>query len=221
MTKGGGVGVTPGIGWKSLGSARGTPPALRWGMSATTTFELRVRRLLLEGAPNAAASIVIDGLGPGVLRYLSSMLPGDDASDAFSEVQLAIWRGLPAFRWECPLRAWVYRLARNAAARIAGDGYRRRRLPLPVNADLCPAAEEPSAAELNDRTEALAALRRELAPDERALLALRVGRALPWNTVAAILGERGIEVTCAGLRKRFERLKTKLAGLARERGLVG
>ena len=192
-------------------------------MSATANgIEPQVRRLLLEGAPNAAASVVIDGLGPGLLRYLASMLPRDDAADAFSEVQLAIWRGLPAFRWECPLRAWVYRLARNAAAHVVGDPFRRRRLPLPADVSLAPhAGDEPSAADVEDRSEAFAALRRELAPEERALLALRVGRALPWSTVASILGARGTEVSCAGLRKRFERLKVKLAELARERGMVG
>src|SRR5512145_3420249 len=64
--------------------ARGTPGALPSRMSAThTTFEERVRRLLLEGAPNAAATAVLDTLGPGLMRYLSSMLPGDDAGDAF------------------------------------------------------------------------------------------------------------------------------------------
>jgi RNA polymerase sigma-70 factor (ECF subfamily) len=189
-------------------------------MTATPcSFESRVRRLLMEGAPNAAASVVLDTLGPGLLRYLTSMLPGDDAGDAFSELQLTVWRGLPGFRWECPLRAWVYRLARHAAAHVASDGYRRRRLPLPPNVDFGPpVAEEP---EEGDRSAQLAALRRELAPEERTLLALRVNRALPWNEVAAILSSAGRAVSSAGLRKRFERLKLKLAGLARERGMVG
>jgi RNA polymerase sigma-70 factor (ECF subfamily) len=191
-------------------------------MSAThTNFEERVRRLLTEGAPNAAATAVLDTLGPGLMRYLSSMLPGDDAGDAFSELQLCIWRGLPGFRWECPLRAWVYRLARHAAAHVASDGFRRRRLPLPTNVDFGLPHVEPEPAEGGDRSEQLALLRRELAPDERRLLALRIGRALPWNEVAAILASAGEGVTSAGLRKRFERLKLKLAWLARERGLVG
>ena len=190
-------------------------------MSATiTTFETRVRRLLLIGAPNAAASAVLDTLGPGVMRYLCTMLPRDDAGDAFSEFQLTVWRGLPGFRWECPLRAWVYRLARHAAAHVASDGYRRRRLPLPLHLASSLSAE-PTATEERDRTAQLAALRRELAPEERALLALRVARALPWNEVAAILTSAGQSVSSAGLRKRFERLKVKLAGLARERGMVG
>lgn len=191
-------------------------------MSATlTTFETRVRELLLTGAPNAAASAVLDTLGPGVTRYLCSMLPRDDAGDAFSEFQLSVWRGLPGFRWECPLRAWVYRLARHAAARVASDGFRRRRLPLPPNVDFALHAGEPTPSEEGDRSAQFAALRRALAPEERALLALRVARALPWNEVAAILSSAGNTVSSAGLRKRFERLKLKLAGLARERGMVG
>lgn len=184
------------------------------------TFETRVRQLLHGGAPNAAATAVIDALRPGVLRYLSSMLTRDEAGDAFSEFQLDVWRGLPGFRWECPLRAWAYRLARHAAARVATDGFRVRRLPLPINVDLAFGAHEPPPDEESDRSAQLAALRRELGKEDRVLLALRVARALPWNEVAAILASAGRTVTSAGLRKRFERIKIKLAGLARERGLV-
>lgn len=192
-------------------------------MTATTTppaLEARVRRLLESGAPNAAATLVLDTLGPGLLRYLGSMLPGDDAGDAFSELQLSVWRGLPGFRWECPLRAWVYRLARNAAAKVASDGFRRRRQPLPPNTDLGVRSPDEGEAAEQDRSAQYATLRRELAPEERTLLALRVARALPWDEIARILGEAGRAVTSAGLRKRFERLKLKLAWLARERGMV-
>jgi len=182
--------------------------------------DARVRHLLESGAQDAAATLVLDTLGPGLLRYLSSMLPRDDAWDAFSELQLSVWRGLPGFRWECPLRAWVYRLARHAAAHVASDGFRLRRLPLPSRLDLGPAAPEPEPASERDHGEEFAVLRRELTREERRLLALRVARALPWNEVAAILSGAGRAVSSTVLRKRFERLKEKLTWLARERGMV-
>jgi RNA polymerase sigma-70 factor (ECF subfamily) len=50
---------------------------------------------------------------------------------------------------------------------------------------------------------------------------LRVDRELSWREVAVALGEEADdEACCAALRKRFERLKEKLAGFARERGLL-
>ncbi|MGB8932596.1 MAG: sigma-70 family RNA polymerase sigma factor, partial [Anaeromyxobacteraceae bacterium] len=100
----------------------GTPTSL-------ADLELRVRHLLSMGHPNAAATSVLELLGPGVLRYLCTMLPEDDACDAFSDFQQSVWRGLPRFRWECPLRAWCYRLAWHSAVRCMRDGYRRRREP--------------------------------------------------------------------------------------------
>jgi RNA polymerase sigma-70 factor (ECF subfamily) len=171
-------------------------------------LEGRVRQLMQAGDCDSGATAVIEALGPGVLRFLTGMLPADDAKDAFSDFQQSIWRGLPAFRWECSLRAWSFRVARNAAFRIARDGYRRRRTPL--SPDLAWVSEEPDSADLSEE---LARLQVALEPDERALLALRVGRSLKWNEVRAVLASAGDEISSAAIRKRFERLKLKLTGL--------
>jgi RNA polymerase sigma-70 factor (ECF subfamily) len=171
-------------------------------------LERRVRQHLRDGDSNSGATAVIEALGPGVLRFLTGMLPADDAKDAFSDFQQAVWRGLPAFRWECSLRAWSYLVARNAALRITRDGYRRRRTPL--SPDLAWVPEEPDTA---DRSDEFVRIQRALEPGEQALLALRVGRSLKWNEVAAVLAAAGDEISSAAIRKRFERLKLKLAGM--------
>jgi RNA polymerase sigma-70 factor (ECF subfamily) len=50
---------------------------------------------------------------------------------------------------------------------------------------------------------------------------LRVDRGLAWGEVALVLGdERGVPVEESALRKRFERLKEKLAERARLEGLI-
>lgn len=177
-----------------------------------------VRALLAEGDLNGAATATLEAFGPGVLGYLHSMLPEDDALDAFSSWQEDVWRGLPGFLWKCSLRAWVYRLAWHAAARLMRDAYRRRREPLPTGSGL--AVPAPSASGLGGRREALEQLRGDLLPEERTLLALRVGRELEWDEVSAVLAGAGEEISSAALRKRFERLKAKLAVLAAERGLL-
>jgi RNA polymerase sigma-70 factor (ECF subfamily) len=144
-------------------------------------------------------------------------LPGDEGYDAYSRFEEAVWKGLPGFRWESSLRAWAYRIAWRAAARIARDGYRRRREPLPPASAL---GAEPASASTLGRHVALERLRGELSPDERTLLVLRLDRDLEWDEVSTVLAGDGDEVSAAALRKRFERLKAKLARLARERGLL-
>ena len=191
----------------------GTPTSL-------ADLELRVRHLLSKGHPDAAATSVIELLGPGVLRYLSTMLPEDDASDAFSDFQQCIWRGLPRFRWECPLRAWSYRIAWHSAVRCMRDGYRRRREPLTPDLASSLPAPGTSVAWFEGRSEQLEQLRDELAVEDRTLLALRLGHNLAWDEVAAAFAAEGETISAAALRKRFERLKERLAGLARARGLV-
>ncbi|HSM91686.1 MAG TPA: sigma-70 family RNA polymerase sigma factor [Anaeromyxobacteraceae bacterium] len=191
----------------------GTPTSL-------ADLELRVRHQLSTGHADAAATSVIELLGPGVLRYLCSLLPEDDACDAFSEFQQCLWRGLPRFRWECPLRAWAWRLAWHAAVRCMRDGYRRRREPLsPELAESSPAPGT-GTAWLEGRSEQLEALGEELGARDRTLLALRLGRNLAWEQVAAAFAAEGEAISAAALRKRFERLKERLAGMARARGLV-
>jgi RNA polymerase sigma-70 factor (ECF subfamily) len=49
---------------------------------------------------------------------------------------------------------------------------------------------------------------------------LRLDQQLSWEEIAAILSEAGEPIGAAALRKRFERLKDRIAEIARERGLV-
>ena len=59
--------------------------------------------------------------GPQILGYLTSILRNDaDAAEVFSQFTEDLWRGLPGFRGECPVRVWAYRLAWHAAARRLG-----------------------------------------------------------------------------------------------------
>ncbi len=183
-----------------------------------SALEPRVRQLLTDGDGDAAATAVLEGLGPGVLGYLVALLPEDDAHDAFAAFQVDVWRGLSGFRWECSLRAWAYRVASRAAARLRRDGYRRRREPLPSASALAPPA--PLTSGPGGRHDELARLREALPPEEQALLALRVGRGMEWGEVCAVLAADGEEISPVAVRKRFERLKRKLAVLARQRGLL-
>jgi RNA polymerase sigma-70 factor (ECF subfamily) len=187
--------------------------------------EERAATLLDEGDLPGAATLVVREYGPQILGYLVSVLRSEgDASDVFSQFTEDLWKGLPGFRRECPLRVWAYRLAWHAAARFLRDPYRQRGRRLETT-ELSRVADEIRSSVLLGRNEARQAgidrLRDRLTPDERAFLVLRVDRGLSWRDVALVMGEQeGEPVEEPALRKRFERLKEKLAKMAREEGLL-
>ena len=64
-----------------------------------------------------------------VLRYLSGFAGADEAADLTQVTMLKVSEHLPAFRGECSLSTWVYRIATN----VALDRLRRRepeRIPI-------------------------------------------------------------------------------------------
>ena len=193
-------------------------------MPADQDAELHVLALLDRGELRNAAAEILRVFGPQILGYLSATLRDDDAAqDAFATFAEDLWKGLPSFRRECPVRVWSWRLAWNAAARTARDPYRNRgrRFATGEMSELAAAyASVPTAVWTDERSAKLDALRAALDPEERTLLILRVDKNLPWNEVAQVLSTPEAPVDAAALRKRFERVKAKLAEHARAQGLV-
>jgi len=186
--------------------------------------EDRANDLIAAGDLRAAAEAIVRDHGPSILGYLASVLRNDaDASDVFSQFTEDLWRGLPGFRGECPVRVWAYRVAWHAAARHLRDPYRQRGRRLETT-ELSRIAEEVRSSVLLGRGEArqqgIDRLRSRLTPEEQTLLVMRLDRNLAWREVAMVLAAEGEPVDEVALRKRFERLKTKLTELAREEGLL-
>jgi RNA polymerase sigma-70 factor (ECF subfamily) len=187
--------------------------------------EARCLEALDRGDHAGAATLVVREYGPQLLGYLCSVLRSEaDAGEVFSMFSEDLWRGLPGFRRECPVRVWCYRLAWHAAARFLRDPYRGRGRRLETT-ELSRLVGEVRSSVFLGRDQARQAtldrLREGLSPDERTLLVLRVDRGLAWGEVALVLGdERGVPVEESALRKRFERLKEKLAERARLEGLI-
>ena len=185
------------------------------------TLDARVRALLERGEVDEAATAALEALGPSLLGFLGSLLEEDDARDAFSIFAEDLWRGLPAFRFECSLRAWSYRLARHAAARLRKNAWNRRAERLPSSMASRLAASIADSAQLpGGRREALRRLRESLDAGDQQLLSLRLDRELEWEELAELLSEDGPPVTAAALRKRFERLKERLGQMAQDAGLL-
>lgn len=185
--------------------------------------EARIRALLDGGDPRGAATEAMRGFGPKIFGYLRSVLRDDtDAGDAFSLFGENLWRGIGTFRGESSFRTWAYRIAWNAALAVRDEAWKRhgRRLETGEASRLAEEIRTTAARVERQRTE-LDALREVLTAEEQTLLHLRIDQQLSWDEIAVVLGTDGSPVEPATLRKRFERLKDRLANLARERGLVG
>jgi RNA polymerase sigma-70 factor (ECF subfamily) len=183
-----------------------------------------VARLVARGAIDEAATTLIEAVGPEILGYIRSVLRDDaEAGDAFSAFCERAWRGLPGFRGEASLRVWSYRIAWNAVLSLRKDAYRRRRerLETDVVSQLAGRIFATTAVQRERESSALERLKAQLTPEEQTLLTLRVDRQLSWSEVADVLAEEdGTRPGEDALRKRFERLKEKLAGSARDAGLM-
>ncbi|HET9597546.1 MAG TPA: sigma-70 family RNA polymerase sigma factor [Anaeromyxobacteraceae bacterium] len=182
----------------------------------------KVADLLPAGRVDPAATLVIETYGPEILGYLRAMLREEaSASDAFSVFAENVWRGLTGFRGDASLRVWCYRIAYRAALSLKRDPYGRRknRLETTMASHLAGRIFATTAVERERHGNALERLREKLDPEEQTLLTLRIDRDMSWREVADVLSSEGAHVEEAALRKRYERLKDKLARAARDEGL--
>lgn len=182
-----------------------------------------VDALLEQGDLHGAATHAIRTLGPRIHGYLRAVLRDEgDAAEAFAGFAEDLWRGLPRFRRECAFDTWAFKLAWRAALHVKDDAYRRRgrRLETSHASRLADEVRRTSVLEVERQSAALEKLRAALTPEERSLLVLRIDQRLAWEEVAAVMSADGAPIEAGALRKRFERLKDRLAKLAAEQGLT-
>jgi RNA polymerase sigma-70 factor (ECF subfamily) len=203
-----------------------------------TGLERAVRARLDAGDQRGAVGLVVERLGASIHGYLRTLLVEDEAAEAYSIFQENVMTGLPGFRWECPLQAWAHRLAYHAAARIWRRPGRRLEEPLPSMLSLLGPGSARGAPGPSSRHAGLEVLRASLSIEDQTLLTLRYDRELEWEAIAAVLEEndggdaptpsspagsgrlRPRARQAAALRKRYERLTTRLREEARHHGLI-
>jgi RNA polymerase sigma-70 factor (ECF subfamily) len=186
-------------------------------------LETRIGSLLEAGDAAAATTDVLRSLGPSMVRYLRSVLRDEAAvADAFSQCAENLWKGLPSFRGESSLRTWALRLARNAALNHRHEAWCRqvRRFATGEASRLAEEIRTTTAIRVERQRRALDDLREALTPDERSLLSLRIDQELSWSEIAAVMSTGEHFIDAATLMKRYERLKARLATMAREQGLI-
>ncbi|MEZ4400551.1 MAG: sigma factor [Kofleriaceae bacterium] len=200
------------------------------GQPAPPAVDDEVQRLAALQRWDDAAALVMRTYGDELHRYLVAIARDEaDGDDAFGQFALDLWRGLPGFRSQASLRTWCYRVARHALARLRRDPTRRRQVASP-SAPLAALIDEVRTRTATYlRTEVKAQvrdLRASLAPDDQAILVLRVDRDLAWRDIARAMADDDAELTeaevvrrAASLRKRFERIKQDLRTRSQAAGL--
>ncbi len=181
--------------------------------------EERIRALLASGDMRAAATEAMRAFGPKILGYLRSILRDEaDAGDAFSVWAEHLWRGIGSFRGESSFRTWAFKIAYNAALNVRNEAWRRLGRPFEAGEASRLADEirtKTAAREERQRTR-LEEIRARLSAEEQTLLTLRLDQQLSWDDIAEVFSANGEGVDPAALRKRFQRLKDRLADMLRE-----
>jgi len=187
---------------------------------------------------DAALTATLALYGSEVYSLLVARMKNDDvAHDVFSQATEDLWKSVPRFQWQCSMRTWFYKLARNAANRYTrAPANRRSRRDLEFRfSAICETVRSQTSphlrTEIKDR---FTELREELPEDDQMLLVLRVNRELAWDEIARIMAndgdddgddDRELEATelqriSARLRQRFHAIKDKLRQRAVEEGLL-
>ena len=187
------------------------------------TVEEQIKATLAGGDHRAAATEALRAYGPKILGYLQAVLRDEaDAADAFSIFAEHLWRGLPTWRGQSSLKTWAFKLAWNAALNLKDEAWRRRgrRFKTGEASRLAEEIRTRTGLRVERQRQALDGLRAELTEEEQTLLVLRIDQQLAWEEIAEVMAVDDAPVDSAALRKRFERLKERLAKLAREQGLT-
>src|SRR5713101_2738528 len=129
---------------------------------------------------------------PRLYRYLLSRCGSrEEAADLAQIVFSKAYDNLSRYRSDkAPFAAWLFRIARNAAA----DAHRKRRTTvswdgLPEALTAANGAQPDAIAEKRERLARLRTLLERIEPDKRELLALRFASDLSSREIAAVVGK--------------------------------
>ncbi|HEX3476194.1 MAG TPA: sigma factor [Kofleriaceae bacterium] len=193
----------------------------------THGMEERLSSLLRDHARDELAALAVEAYGGELYGFLVHVV-GEPvgAADVFAQMIEDLWRELPGFRGDCSVRTWLYRLAHQASVRHRPPRNRAAPAASPAPPQLVAAAHTMTASWRSEVDDRWRELRRELSPEDRALLVLRVDRQLAWPDIAQVMrSERAADAAGAvtheatRLRARFQRLKDQLRVRARAAGL--
>jgi RNA polymerase sigma-70 factor (ECF subfamily) len=164
----------------------------------------------MASAPTSSAELA-ERYRPELLSYLVRML-GDshEAEDACQETLLRAHRAFARLAPDSNSRAWLYRIATNAAADAARRRARHTARTADADLDGLPAAATVPP-EQRERLRAVARAVEALPPRQRAALMLRQFHGLCYAEIAASIG--GTETTArANVYQAIRKLRATLGG---------
>jgi RNA polymerase sigma-70 factor, ECF subfamily len=188
--------------------------------------ENAIRARTEKGDIDGAVTDALRLYGPELYGFLIALAKNEpDASDAFSHFSERLWRTMDKFSWECSLRAWCYRLARNALVDVR-RGKRPAGIPLSAVSEVAEKVRTETAAYLRtDAKNELQRLRAKLPPEDQELLVLRIDRDMSWEELARVFSEgetpldaKDLERESARLRKRFQLVKDRVREMMKRAG---
>lgn len=192
-------------------------------------MEERLSSLLRDHALDELAVRAVETYGAELYGFVIHVVGEPvSAEHVFSQAIEDFWRELPGFRGGCSVRTWLYKLAYHASVRDHRSP--RNRAPRAGSSTLSQVTAVHTRTASWRRADVKARwddLKREIAPDDRALLVLRVDRGFEWNEIAQVMLSESPGDASAGaatreaarLRKRFQLLKDQLRVRARAAGL--
>lgn len=193
-------------------------------------LEATLRERAGQGDLAGVATIGLEAYGPELLGYMAAAGASVDTDECFAAFAAALWQSLPRFRWESSFRVWAYAIARRVASQARRHALVAARRAAPGDdaltelAELAERVRSATAPFLRTSVrDELSRLRATLTADEQTLLIVRVDRGLSWFEIAQVFAgedeapdEAELRRRASTLRKRFERLKARLAELLRD-----
>ena len=136
----------------------------------------------------------------------------DDAQDVAQEAFLKCWRAQDGIGDIQNLRAWIFRVALNAAKDLQRSAWRRRVKPL-VGAETMPTHDASPPARTLEEKESLEQLRQallRLRPEEKEVFLLRQNGELTYEQIAE-LHNRPVGTVKTQMRSALQKLRAALA----------
>jgi len=206
----------------------GATDAMKRDTQESTSDDV-LRTRLVHGDLDGVVEELLEQHGPALFGFIVSIVRDPDmAQEAFQAFSIRLWRGLPGFRWQGSIEAWMYCIARHASYRALKDPFHRRAEHLETrDQQQLPARWSRTVTERWRRTEEkqrLWSLIQTFEREDQELLLLRLGRNISWLEIARILAfeadadpeDDDLKRAAATLRQRFARLKKRLRAKLRD-----
>lgn len=175
--------------------------------------------LCQEARVDEATRVALEYYGPEILGWLIGVVKDETAAeDICQHFSIALWKGLPSFRWESSLRVWAYKIAWHELIRFQKAKEKRKEQQFNTS-EISGLAQAVTSLHmvLRKKQEAsrLVELRQELPEEMQTLIILRIDREMSFGEIAQVL-----EIEEDTARQKFKRAKDKLKELAKKEGLL-